>query len=417
MAEPRAEIIFGYRIPCFHHLVKFLSFTMMIRLNSQNEIPTGVRLKCPVRLLSRYKDRGQMLKKENAQKFRMNVRDYQNSDQTAWDLPSWDYPLAQGVMPLCAIINQCLIPVGTAFLISKLGIIATAAHVIHEAVREDREAYQAVIKGSSSMEHSLRRVQLAVLHHRKISETRTEFNVWPLENVQIARPTDIAFGFLKFQQSFPYLSFTLSPAAPRIGETVFCIGYCDSRFPNQGIPLLEIQKGSFDWQSAYSHRFHVAEGKVQAIFVQHFAKGYADGPCFLIDSCLKHGQSGGPVFNSAGNICGINLGGASELTTVQSSLASLIYPGLAIKVNLRCQIAQKSTLKIHQPLINLMLNGGIKTDGSERCSKILFENDEFRVDPSINRDDAKHIYNDFHGYQDSQPALPNTKVDTGNVDC
>lgn len=354
-------------------------------------------------------------KMKGVQKFRMNLRAYQKAGQTAWDLPTWNYSLAQGVMPLCSIVNQRLIPVGTAFLISKLGIVATAAHVIHEAVRADREAHQAIIKSSGAKEHSLRHVQLAVLHHRKISETRTEFNIWPLENVQLARPTDIAFGFLKFQQSFPYLSFTLSPAAPRIGETVFCIGYCDSRFPDQGIPLLEIQDGSFDWQSAYSHRFHVVEGKIQAIFVQRFAKGYADGPCFLMDSCLKHGQSGGPVFNSAGNICGINLGGASELTTVDSSLASLIYPALAIKVNLTCQIARGFSLNVRQPLINLMINGGIKTDGSERGSIFFLEDDEFRVDPSIDRDDAEHIYNDFHGYQDFQPAIPNPEVDTGEV--
>jgi len=348
-----------------------------------------------------------MLKRENVSKYRMNIRDYQQPDQNEWDLPPWNYPLAQGLMPLCAIVNHRLIPVGTAFLISKLGIIATAAHVIHEAVREDPTIHQAIIEGTSGKEHSLRHVKLAVLHHRMIDGGITQVNVWPLENVQIALPTDVAFGFLKFQQSFPYMSFTLSPAAPRIGETVFCIGYCNNRFPDRGIPLREIKDGTFDWNGAYSHRLHVAEGKVRAIFVQRFSRGYADGPCLLIDSYLKHGQSGGPVLNSAGNICGINLGDASIFTTGQSTLASLIYPALAINLKLTLQIARKFTFNAYQPLINLIKSGGITTDGSESMARISVEDDQFRIDPLIHRDDANHTFNDLHGYQSSQPAIPN----------
>lgn len=345
-------------------------------------------------------------KRENLSKPHINVRDFQLPGEREWDLPAWNYPLAQGIMPLCSIVNQHLIPIGTAFLISKLGVVATAAHVISEALRADRAAHQAVINGPSSKEHAVKHVQLAVLHHRRIDGASTQVNVWPLENVQIAHPTDLAFGFLKFQRSFPYMSFTLSPAAPRIGKTVFSLGYCDTKFPDRGIPLREIKDGTFDWDGAFFHRFHVAEGKVKAIFLHRFSRGYSDGPCFLMDSNVQHGQSGGPVFNSSGNICGINLGGASILTNRQHSLASLIYPALAIKLKFTLQLAKACTFNAYQPLFNLISNDGITTDGSERLSKISVEDDEFRIDPLIHRDDANYTFHDLHGYQNSQPAAP-----------
>jgi V8-like Glu-specific endopeptidase len=336
----------------------------------------------------------------------LNVLDFQLPGEEEWDLPVWNYPLAQGIMPLCLIANQHLIPLGTAVLVSKLGVIATAAHVILEALRDDPVARKAMLEGRCGKEHQVNHVQLAVLHHRKISDITTQVNIWPIENVQIPHPTDLAFGFLKFQQSFPYMSFTLSPAAPRIGETVFSIGYCDCKFPDTGISLEEIEDGTFDWHKKYSHRFHVVEGKVRALFLHRFAQGYADGPCFLMDANVRHGQSGGPVFNSSGNICGVNLGSASILTAENNSLASLIYPALTIKLKFTMQLAKEFTFHIHSPLLNLISSGGIKTDGSERLANIAVEENDFRIDPLVHRDDAKHTFTDLHGYKNSQPAVP-----------
>ncbi len=340
------------------------------------------------------------------QQTNINVRDFQSPGEVEWDLPSWNHPLAQGIMPLCAIVNQHLIPIGTAVIISKLGVIATAAHVISEALRNDPTVHKEVLKGNCEKEHQVKHVQLAVLHHRMISSETTQFNIWPLENVQIAHPTDLAFGFLKVQQSFQYMSFTLSPAAPRIGETVFSLGYCDNQFPEDGIPLQEIKNSTFNWNENFSHLFHVSEGKVKALFVRRFAQGYADGPCFLMDSNVRHGQSGGPVFNSYGNICGINLGGASVITNEQNSLASLIYPALTIKLSFTLQLAKQFTFNAQSPLISLVSSGGIKTDGSERLTNISGEDDKFRISPLIHRDDKINTFDDFHGYQDSKPSVP-----------
>ena len=317
-------------------------------------------------------------------------------------------------MPLCKIVDECLTPVGTAFLISKLGVVATGAHVIQEALRVDPVAHRGVTIGEARRGHKTK-AQLAVLHHRRIDEAVLQVNVWPLENIQIAWPTDVAFGFLKFQEFFPFPSLTLSPAAPRIGEAVLCVGWCDSKIPEGGIPLQEIKDGTFDWQGSFSHRFHVTEGKVRALFVERFARGYGEGPCFLTDSHLEHGQSGGPVFNSADNICGINLGSAAILTG-QNSLASMIYPSLAVKITITRQLSQAFQLNIFQPLINLIKSGEISTDGSEELSRIHLDGDKFRIDQFFHEEDSEHTFRDLHGFQDSQLSIPFTKGDLSDID-
>ncbi|MBI2487916.1 MAG: hypothetical protein HYW01_13440 [Deltaproteobacteria bacterium] len=120
-------------------------------------------------------------------------------------------------------------------------------------------------------------------------------------------------------------------------------------------------------------------------------------------------------FNSAGNICGINLGGASLLVPEPASLASLIYPTLPIKIKFPLQFGQAFSLTFYQPLINLVINGGITTDGSERLLEIALEGDEYRVDPLIHKDDASKTFQDFHGYQNLTPAMPQTEGYSGDI--
>jgi len=81
-------------------------------------------------------------------------------------------------MPLCAVVDECLIPIGTSFLISKIGVVATAVHVIREALREDPTAQKAFKSDPNKKEHLIKYVQLSVLHHRQIDKTRTQVSAW-----------------------------------------------------------------------------------------------------------------------------------------------------------------------------------------------------------------------------------------------
>jgi len=48
-------------------------------------------------------------------------------DQTIWELPS-GHALERGVMPLFVRLEDHYAPCGTAFVIGKSGLVATAAH-------------------------------------------------------------------------------------------------------------------------------------------------------------------------------------------------------------------------------------------------------------------------------------------------
>ena len=34
----------------------------------------------------------------------INVREFQSPGEKQWNLPAWNYPLTQGIMPLCLIV-------------------------------------------------------------------------------------------------------------------------------------------------------------------------------------------------------------------------------------------------------------------------------------------------------------------------
>lgn len=344
------------------------------------------------------------------EKIRVNFQDFKKAGQTSWDLPAWGYSMSACIMPVFALFENKLVPVGTSFLISRFGIIATAAHVIRDALRNASATHQAIVNGSCEKELSVENIKLFVLHQSMLEDGKFQATLWPIVNVQIAYPTDVAFGCLKNPFSFPTMTFLLRPAAPRIGDTVFSIGYCEASFPEGGIPFQKVIAGEFDWHRDYSQRFMVVEGKTKALFIEKFADGYADGPCFMTDSDTKHGQSGGPVFNSDGNICGVNLGGSS-LFIEQTSLASSLYPALAVNLKFSAGISPAISFNLSQPLINFITAGCIETDGTEKLAKISKVENGFRVDPQIHSDDADSIFKNFHDYQNSRPAKHRGCVD------
>src|SRR5688572_12750128 len=57
------------------------------------------------------------------------------SGGNSWTLPVCGHVLNSGIHPICAPIEERLIPIGTALTISRLGIVASAYHNIHEALK------------------------------------------------------------------------------------------------------------------------------------------------------------------------------------------------------------------------------------------------------------------------------------------
>lgn len=260
----------------------------------------------------------------------MNLRDYQSAGEPIWSLPAWNHPIGQGIMPLFIRSDDRMIPVGTAFLISRFGLVACAAHCIYQALRYRRygtsiaDAFDAV-----NNEYDLDDVGLSVLHHSLKDDGRTSISLWPLEHVRIGPPSDVVYASLLWAPDILKLSFTLSPGVPRVGKTLLSVGYTEFAFPEGGLPIDRITEGRFDWEREYSHSLRVCEGLSGPIFTQQYSRGYVDGPCILTTCETVGGQSGGPVFNEEGNVCAIVSAG-TQVTGSPGSIASTLYPTLPL---------------------------------------------------------------------------------------
>ena len=342
---------------------------------------------------------------------RINVEEgRQSPEDKSWDLPPWGHPLAQGVFPLFIVIDEHLFPIGTAFSVGKkVRFLMTAEHTIGEAIKRepalDRLRNEGKLPASADLRHS----QLSVLYHRRGEDGDISFMIWPIEHVNGAPPTDVVFAFPKFVRGHPTIAFPLTFGLPDIGARVFSAGYTDVKVPKDGLPLAAIRAGSFDWKSNYSHRFHVVEGRVERIFTQRFASGYLEGPCFLFDGEIPHGLSGGPVFTDGTYVLGVNSAAATRFFAGPKSLASLLYPLLPIRLTAALQEGN-FRLKANIPLIDLIAQGSMTTDGSEQHVGLIPDGDSFIVSPISKKEMAPFLHDDFRGYQAGQSASESSET-------
>ncbi len=344
------------------------------------------------------------------------LRSYQKPGERYWELPTWNDPLAQAVFPLCIVKDDHIFPVGTAFIISHLGIIASASHNIFEAIKLHRHGDKLLRLRKVSKQYKLDDVSLSILHQRQNKNGSTQITIWPLNNVNIAHPTDVVFGSLVHQILFAYPTLSLSPSIPKGGASILSLGYSEFKYPASGIPLQSIRDGSFNWTTDYSHRFRMCEGKIDAIFTQKFAAGFNDGPCFIADCEIEHGQSGGPVFNEQGFVCGVNSAGLTELLETPGCLISMLFPTLPISIKSTVKLCDEVTINAINPLITLIQRGAVKTDGSEKFVIIKPDNGDFYVDPIAHKDNVGYIFENVHGYLAKHPALGTPLIELLKLD-
>jgi hypothetical protein len=150
------------------------------------------------------------------------------ADEPSWEYPPWGHPLGLAVYPLLVAVDQHLLHAGTAFCVSRIGLVASAAHVALETLQHHPRGDSILQKDELPSNISLGSVGLCVLNHSVSAPDTLQVNIWPLEGLQGAQPTDLIFGFLRPQESFPYFPLRLSLAVPRIGSKVICVGYCET---------------------------------------------------------------------------------------------------------------------------------------------------------------------------------------------
>lgn len=327
--------------------------------------------------------------------------------QRSWELPPWGHPISYGVYPLFISYDQQLFPLGTAFSIGNgITFIASAAHNIAEALRYERRLSHLQGQRELPKKLQLKDVGFYVLVQQFQSEPK-QLKLLPLETVNGAPPSDVVFGFPRFEPGLLTAVQTLSFDLPSIGERVRSIGYCD--FNPRVIPWQSVAEGTFDWAVNYSHRLVVVEGFVERIFTQRFASGFVEGACFSFDAEIMHGQSGGPVISDTGLVRGINSAGASSFFDRPASVASLLYPFLFLEMQFGVQLGPVR-MNGSQPMISLIERGSIRTDGSEQRVGITFDETEnkFVVNPVAPTKTASYVHDDFTGFKKDLKASKQT---------
>ena len=346
----------------------------------------------------------------------LNFEQATQVSEREWELPPWHSLWGRVVHPLMiATTEACLFPLGTAFGFSSLNHILTARHSIegglkqHHPRRDEfaRKGLRAALR-NGNLDHT----QLAIVSQGPNPRRGdVSFDVRAISSIHAALPTDLVIGNILHDESalVPTLEPTITFAPPRVGETVRCVGYCDSEVPTEGLSVDQIRAGNIDPYDHFRHRLLVVEGKVKHFFLDGLSSGFAEGPCFTIDAEVPHGLSGGPIFNSSGAICGAVYSGASMFFEQPTTVGALFYPIFLLRLSFGVSMAggKFKFTATDRPVAELVASQAIRTDGAEE-EQLHFKHEEegVRIGPGFEKEDMSSIYQNFAAYQDGTPIEP-----------
>lgn len=275
----------------------------------------------------------------------------------------------------------------------------TAAHNLWEAVRLDRRGSQVRRSLDQPMRIDLADVGLTVLWQQSTEEGGRQL-LWPLETAHVPLPTDVALSTAVFQDTHPYVSLPISFSLPTPGDRVLCMGCLDADAGDYTFSQGDFEAGRT--LERYSPQIHVTEAQVSHVFTHHFAKGFVDGPCFVVDANLPHGMSGGPVLNEEGFVCGVVTAGAAEILGTSSSIVSLLYPLFTATVRLGVQLGPVRIDGI-RVLYDLIGDGFVRTDGSETLVSLQPDDGDILVGIQGPPGSSAHVFDNFQSFQEGLP--------------
>ncbi len=293
-----------------------------------------------------------------------------------WHIGNWSYdsatfaefgvfphPLQRCVMPLVGNVGGDFFPVGTAFAILPNGLLMTAAHVLVAA--HDKGVLRRNEAGKITHEYGLYALWVT---DEKDENGNYIGGPLPVDRVYVHEALDIGFCWLgplhrgDVQQTFPVMQLDLS--IPPIGSRVCGFGYYAMKVHSQGDSTAPVRKVEYEQKTA------VTTGKVVEVHRNCRDKTMLRYPCFQVDCRFDPGMSGGPVLNETGGVCGVVCSALDGAAPDYVSYASLIWPALAVNVEVRLEedgplvrvpvlsLIDKQILGVKGPLGNVVREQG-----------------------------------------------------------
>ena len=241
--------------------------------------------------------------------------------------------LHQGVLPIFAMSNNNLVPLGTGFIISPSGIMMTARHVVEDFV--DRKE----IRDSNE---PIENFGLYVLYasdkkHDYSSDYSNCYIGGPIRIIKISTDVNLDIALCQLQamqkvdtgELLKYPTVKLNFSVPQLGMKVLGVGYSGSQFSQDKY----IKKGKYTKRCVdYSCKFVTTGGEIVEVIK---SQGHRRWPHFRSTARFEPGMSGGPVFIENGSVCGVICSSFSNCTDESGymSYVSELWPALAFKVD------------------------------------------------------------------------------------
>ena len=228
----------------------------------------------------------------------------------------WPSPITEWAVPLASQQGDAWWASGTAVIVAPF-LAITAKHVIDDHwLRQEGSTRPEGVEGAGSF--SLVAVQVTEVLGAAMWAVR---KIWPSPH------SDIAFLKLEpFNEAATKHKWrwpTLNVLPPAVGSRVSAFGY-HSSFVSPGDPI--------EWRQAAS----TSHGRVEEVFDVRRDAVQLTYPCFSVDARFDGGMSGGPVFNEAGELCGLICSSIPAVApeTRHTSYVTSLWPALGIPLDM-----------------------------------------------------------------------------------
>ncbi len=212
-------------------------------------------------------------------------------------------------------------PGGTGIFIAP-NLLMTAKHVVSECWNLFGDGTH--FSGPDRREGEF---QLLAVQH---PGANTKPAVWSVRTGWGAPTTDIMFlelvPFCDEAKAFEWkgtVAMTMLP--PAVGETIAGFGYPSSTG--------EVLPGEPS-QLRFALHPHTTVGEVTQVFEERRDRGLLTFPCFELNARFEGGMSGGPLFNSKGQLCGIICASLQQLDEQASyvSYGTTLWPAMGTNI-------------------------------------------------------------------------------------